>query len=107
MRLFIRMITLLSLLIAVTAITQAYRVEKDPMENLPVGKEVVMEYESKRDLSESFDNDLFWGSNVYKILHSGKPFSDRFKRLSSIFKGKCSNVIYTSNVYYPNISNFR
>ena len=85
MQLFIRMISLLALLIAVSAITQGYMVEKEPMENLPIGKEEVTEYKSKGDLSERFDNDLFWGSNVFKSLHSGKPFSKRYKILSNIY----------------------
>ena len=60
------LITILALWIAVNANPRGYKEEKDVMEDLPIEKEEISEYESKRGPSERSDDALLGRTEVDK-----------------------------------------
>jgi len=73
---FIHLIAILALWIAVNASPRGYKEQKDRVEDWPIGKEEITEYESKRGPSESSDNALLGETEVDK----DPPVSERLVR---------------------------
>ena len=73
---FMHLITILALWIAVNANPRGYKEEKDVMEDLPIEKEEISEYESKRGPSERSDNALLGDTEVDK----DRPVPERLVR---------------------------